>query len=126
MKTLFFDKYGDPEVLRVKEIPTSEPTKNQVLIDVKATSINDFDWSLVRGKPGLYRLMFGFPKPKFNVPGMEVAGVVVKCGPEAKKFSVGDRVFGDTSGHEFGSFAEQFVVNEGALNTMPCCGGCGG
>lgn len=119
MKTLFFDNYGDPEVLYVKDVPSPEPTENQVLIEVKATAINDFDWSLVRGKPRLYRLMFGFPKPKMNVPGMEVAGVVVKCGPKAKKFKVGDRVFGDSSDHEFGSFAEQFVVNEGALNSMP-------
>ncbi|MDG1780779.1 MAG: NAD(P)-dependent alcohol dehydrogenase [Flavobacteriales bacterium] len=119
MKALFFEKYGNPDILQIKEIPSKEPTKSQVLIEVKATAVNDFDWSLVRGKPGLYRLMFGFPKPKMNVPGMEVAGVVLKCGPEATKFKPGDRVFGDTSDHEFGSFAEQFTVSEEALHAMP-------
>ena len=57
MKALFFEKYGNPDILQIKEIPSKEPTKSQVLIEVKATAVNDFDWSLVRGKPGLYSVL---------------------------------------------------------------------
>jgi NADPH:quinone reductase-like Zn-dependent oxidoreductase len=120
MKAIYFSQYGPPEDLQMREIEMPTPKDNEVLIAVKATTINDFDWSLVRGKPRLYRLMFGLrrPKLKMRIPGMEVAGEVVEVGSKATQFSVGDRVYGDTSDYGFGSFAEYFAINEKALTKM--------
>lgn len=86
---------------------------------VKATSINDFDWNMVTGKPRLYRLLFGITKPKHTTPGMEFAGTVESVGPDAKILKVGNEVFGDISEYGFGSYAEYVSVSEKALIKMP-------
>ena len=99
------------------ETPT--PKENEVLVKVHATAINDYDWSLVRGKPHIYRLMFGITKPKIAIPGMELSGVVAAVGPDARKFAVGDPVYGDISDYGFGTFAEYICVNENALIHKP-------
>jgi len=81
MKAVLFEKYGSPEeVLEIKEVAKPTPKENEVLVKIHATAINDFDWSLVRGRPYLYRLMFGIFKPKHRIPGMELAGVVEELG----------------------------------------------
>ncbi|MGC9343955.1 MAG: alcohol dehydrogenase catalytic domain-containing protein [Bacteroidales bacterium] len=90
MKAIQFLKYGAPEkVLKLVEIPKPIPGDNQVLLKVKATAINDYDWALTRGKPFLYRLMFGLFNPKSNVPGMEVSGIVEEVGSDVKKLKTG-------------------------------------
>ncbi len=119
MKAIYFTNYGPPEKLEIKEVPKPTAKENEVLIKVKAAAVNDFDWSLVQGTPRLYRLMFGLFKPKMNIPGMEVAGEVVEVGSKVEAFSVGDRVYGDTSNFGFGSFAEFFAINEKGLRKMP-------
>jgi NADPH:quinone reductase-like Zn-dependent oxidoreductase len=120
MRALLYQNYGNPEkVLEVAEIPTPEPQPNEVLVKVFATTINDFDWSLVTGRPYLYRLMFGFWKPKNPTPGIELAGVVVKIGSEVKLFKEGDAVFGDISDYGLGSYAEFCCINENALLKKP-------
>ena len=120
MRALLYQNYGNPEkVLEVAEIPTPEPKPNEVLVKVFATTINHFDWSLVTGRPYLYRLMFGFWKPKNPTPGIELAGVVIKIGSEAKLFKEGDTVFGDISDYGFGSYAEFCCINEKALLKKP-------
>lgn len=81
--------------------------------------MNDYDWSLVRGKPYLYRLLFGIVKPKRQIPGMELSGVIEDLGKNAKSFKVGDAVYGDISGYGFGSFAEYICINEKALALKP-------
>jgi NADPH:quinone reductase-like Zn-dependent oxidoreductase len=120
MKAIQFQKYGAPEkVLKLVELPKPVPGKNQVLLKVKASAINDYDWALTRGKPILYRLMFGLFNPKSNVPGMEVSGIVEEVGSDVKKLKTGDAVFGDTSESSFGSFAEFMCVHEDALVRKP-------
>lgn len=95
------------------------PGEKEVLVKIHATAINDYDWSMVRGKPYLYRLMFGFLKPKYPVPGMELAGTVEAIGPGATNFKPGDAVYGDISEYGFGSFAEYICVDENALAPKP-------
>ncbi|MCP9768587.1 NAD(P)-dependent alcohol dehydrogenase [Lacihabitans sp. LS3-19] len=120
MKAIKFEKYGSPEkVLRISEVDKPEPKENEVLVKVYATTINDYDWSLVRGKPYLYRLMFGFTKPKNPIPGMELAGIIEKIGSKVKMFKVGDAVFGDISQYGFSSFADFCCVDERALLKKP-------
>jgi len=120
MKAIVFNQYGIPEeVLGVEEIEIPVPKDGEVLIRVISTAINDYDWSLVRGKPNIYRLMFGIKKPKHNIPGMELAGVVEKVGSKVKSLDVGDEVFGDISASGFGAFAEYVCVNEKDLVIKP-------
>ncbi|NND33154.1 MAG: NAD(P)-dependent alcohol dehydrogenase [Saprospiraceae bacterium] len=119
MKAFVLSRYGSPEVLVLKDVPKPVAGEGEVLIKIHATAINDYDWSLVRGKPLLYRLMFGLLRPRNPIPGMELAGTVVDMGPDATLFKVGDAVYGDTSDFGFGTFAEYIAVNEKALQPKP-------
>ena len=119
MQAVLCHRYGPPEKLVVGEAPMPVPGERQVLVRVHATAVNDYDWSLVRGKPIIYRLMFGLTRPKRPVPGMELAGVVEAVGPNSSKFRVGDRVYGDISEHGFGTFTEYCAVHEDGLVPLP-------
>jgi len=119
MKAIVHNKYGPPEVLQLKEVEKPTPKENEVLVKVIATAVNDYDWSMVRGKPYLYRLMFGIIKPKRKITGMELAGVIEALGTNATSFKVGNEVYGDISGYGFGSFAEYICINEKALKLKP-------
>ena len=120
MKAATFTRYGPPEeVVYISDIPQPTPTDNQVLVRVRATSVNDYDWSLTRGKPAVYRLMFGLTKPKSPLLGMELAGTVEAVGNKVEKFKVGDDVMGDTSAFGFGTFAEYMAINPDALVKKP-------
>ncbi|PZX51985.1 NAD(P)-dependent alcohol dehydrogenase [Algoriphagus chordae] len=120
MKAIQFEKYGLPEeVLALKEVAKPSPKENEVLIKIHATAINDYDWSIVRGKPYLYRLMFGLSKPKNPIAGMELAGVVEGIGSKVRKLKIGDVVYGDISQHGFGTFAEYISIHEDAVIIKP-------
>lgn len=120
MKALVLNKYGPPEkVLEIREIAKPSPKEREVLIKIHSTTINDYDWGIVTGKPYLYRLLFGLFKPKHPVSGMELSGVVEQVSPGVEKLKVGDPVYGDISAHGFGSFAEYISVNENAVIRKP-------
>ena len=89
MKAIVCNKYGSPYDLKLKNIEIPNPKENELLVKVKATAINDFDWSLVTGKPYPYRLLFGLWKPKSPVPGIELSGIVEKVGDKVMSFKVG-------------------------------------
>ncbi|MEM7278879.1 MAG: NAD(P)-dependent alcohol dehydrogenase, partial [Pseudomonadota bacterium] len=76
MRAILQEVYGAPALLRLEDIPKPEPGKHDVLVKVQASAINDYDWSHTRGKPFLYRLLFGLRTPKHNIPGMELSGTV--------------------------------------------------
>jgi len=118
MKSLVITKYGSPDFIELKDIPKPTPKENEVLVRVHATTVNDYDWSLMRGQPFIYRLMFGFQKPRVR-PGMELSGTVEAVGDNVSTLKVGDAVYGDTSNHGFGTFAEYMSVNEKALLRKP-------
>ena len=119
MKAVVLTRYGSPEDLTLEEIDVPAPQSGEVLVQVHASAVNDVDWSIVRGKPYLYRLMFGLTKPRTRVPGMEVAGTVEAVGDGATRFTPGQRVYGDLSDGTFGAFAEFVRVPEGSLRSMP-------
>src|SRR5690606_14312175 len=100
-----------------REKPT--PGKGQVLVRVHASAINDWDWALVRGKPTVYRLLFGLGRPKISVMGAEVAGTVEAVGDGVAAFAPGARVYGDLSEVGFGGFAEYGCVSEKAFAKRP-------
>ncbi|MBN3519429.1 NAD(P)-dependent alcohol dehydrogenase [Algoriphagus lutimaris] len=120
MKAIVLEKYGLPkEVLRVQEIDLPQPKEKEVLVKIITTSINDYDWSMVRGKPYLYRLMYGLTKPKNKILGMELSGIIEKVGARVSKFNVGDEVYGDISNFGFGTFGEYICVPEHELLPKP-------
>lgn len=120
MKAQLFTKYGRPEnVLQLKEIEKPHPKENELLIKIKSTAINDYDWALVTGRPKLYQLLFGMFKPKHSIPGMELAGVVEEIGRGVQNFKVGEAVYGDISNFGFGTFAEYICIDEKAVINKP-------
>ena len=120
MKAIVFEKYGPPEkVLAIREVEKPVPKENEVLIKIQATAVNDYDWSMVRGKPYVYRLLFGLFKPKYPIAGMELSGVIEGIGANVEKLKVGDAVYGDISNYGFGTFAEYLCIHEKAVRRKP-------
>ncbi|MDO1513567.1 NAD(P)-dependent alcohol dehydrogenase [Maribacter confluentis] len=110
MKAYVKLKYGGPEILELKDISTPEPNATELLVNIKANSLNPADWHILRGKPYLTRLAFGLIKPKNKVLGADFAGEVTKIGSQVTTFQVGDMVFGErTLG---GAFAEYVTIPE--------------
>jgi len=116
MKAIIYTKYGTPDVLQLKEIERPAPKEDEVLIKVRAASVNAADWHLLTADIFLVRLMTGLFKPKNQTPGLDVAGRVEVVGKNVSRFKPGDEVFGDI-GH--GSFAEYAIGNENQLALKP-------
>jgi NADPH:quinone reductase-like Zn-dependent oxidoreductase len=119
MKAMVFTEYGPPEVLKLQEVEKPTPTDDQVLVKVHAASVVWADLAFVRGKPFVSPLSSGLPKPKYRIPGMDVAGRVESVGRNVKQFQPGDEVFGDVSRCGFGAFAEYVAVPESELALKP-------
>jgi len=111
------DRYGPPEVLRVEDVATPVPTEDQVLLRVRATSINLSDWECLRGSP-LYARLGGLRAPACRTLGSDVAGTVEAVGSGVSRFRVGDEVYGDNLDLK-GGFAEYAVAPESALAPKP-------
>jgi NADPH:quinone reductase-like Zn-dependent oxidoreductase len=109
MQAIFRTRYGSADVLELKEIDKPLPSNNEVLVRVRAASVNPLDWHVLRGEPFLVRLMgFGLMKPKHLVLGADMAGRIEAVGHKVTRFKVGDEVFG--SG--MGGFAEYACIRE--------------
>jgi NADPH:quinone reductase-like Zn-dependent oxidoreductase len=119
MQAAWHDRYGGPEVVDVREIPKPVPIGDQVLVRVRAASVNraDLDWLLPKAQ--LFRLYSGIRAPRIKRLGLDAAGSVEAVGPSANRFTVGDRVFADLILKGQGAFAEYVCVPEGAFQTMP-------
>lgn len=118
MRALVQDAYGGPEVLHVVEVPTPTPGPDEVLVEVRAASINEWDDGLMRGTPLINRTG-GLRRPRRRTLGSDVAGVVAAVGPGVTRFQPGDEVFGDLSVCGFGAFAEFARAPETALAHKP-------
>ena len=95
MKAIVYRRYGSPDVLRLEEVPKPVPKDGAVLVRVRAASVNPLDWHLLRGKPYIVRPTSGWRKPKRNIPGVDVAGVVEAVGRDVTLVKPGDEVFGE-------------------------------
>ena len=116
MEAIVQDRYGTPEVLELRSIPTPEPGPGQVLIEVVSSSVNAYDWHMTTGTPYMARSVAGLTRPKNPIPGADVAGVVRSVGGDVSGLQPGDEVFGEI-GH--GAFAEFAVASPRALTLKP-------
>ena len=96
MKAITHCEYGGPEVLKVEEIEKPVPNDNQVLVKVRAASVNPLDLT-IRG-PLLLRPLFGLRKPKDTRLGVDYSGTVEAVGKNVTNFKPGDEVFGGKNG----------------------------
>jgi NADPH:quinone reductase-like Zn-dependent oxidoreductase len=117
MKAIHYETYGSPEVaLQLKEVDKPNPKDHQVLVKVRAASINAMEW---RGftMPSLLTRLFngGWRKPKDTAIGTDVAGVVEAIGKNVTRFKPGDEVFG----FAHGAFAEYALARETYLTLKP-------
>jgi NADPH:quinone reductase-like Zn-dependent oxidoreductase len=119
MKAVISSTYGSPKELELKEVEKPVPKDNEVLVKVHATSVNFGNLALLRGKPFLVRFAFGITKPKYSIPGGDMAGRVEAVGLNVKAFQPGDEVFADLSGSGWGAFAEYVAVPEDVLVQKP-------
>lgn len=119
MNAIVYTRYGSPAMLRLEDVPKPAPKDNEVLVRVQTSSINAWDWDLLRGRPYLTRLGVGFRSPKRPIIGADVAGRVESVGPGVSEFAPGDAVYGDLSGAGWGGFAEYVSVRQSALAHIP-------
>ena len=118
MKALVQHEYGAPQdVLKLTEVDTPAVGRQEVLVAVRATSANPWDWHFIRGEPVLMRPagLGGVRKPRFLIPGGDVAGTVERVGEDVTGFAPGDHVYG--FGH--GAFAEYLSVPQRNLAHKP-------
>ena len=97
-------RYGGPEVLATESLPVPTPGPDELLVEVRASSLNALDWHFLTGTPYLMRLLFGLRRPKRIVRGADIAGVIVAVGENVTRFAVGDAVFGEGPGGGCGQY----------------------
>jgi len=132
MKAIVYTEYGDPDVLKIKEIPMPSTEDDEVLIKIEAVSVNfgDLIARKFRHIPAkhfnmpfliciLAKLSFGLKSPRITILGNSFAGIIEQTGNNIKRFTVGDAVFGYT-GEKMGAYSEYLCMSEnGLLTTKP-------
>ncbi len=119
MKAFIYKKYGSPDVLQLVDIPKPVPKQGEILVKVRATSVNRTDCANLRAKPAIMRLSMGLFVPRNPILGTEFSGDVVEIGKGVTQYKVGDRVFGfDDSGIK--SYARYLVLSsKNAFGIIP-------
>jgi NADPH2:quinone reductase len=109
MKAVLCKEYGPPETLVIEDVPSPEPGKGQVVLEVHAAAVNFPDVLIIENK-------YQFKPPLPFSPGGEVAGKVIKVGEGVTRVKVGDRVIGSCG---WGGFAEEIAIDEGRVTPIP-------
>src|SRR5260370_13271099 len=89
MQAIIYRRYGPPNVLEYEELDRPIPAPGEVLIQVRAASVNPYDWHFLRGTPSFIRLFTGLRRPKSPYLGADVAGVCVPVGARSTRFHPG-------------------------------------
>jgi len=120
MKAAVVPRYGSPDVIRVCDIAKPEPGADDVLIRVRATTVNRTDCGELRAHPIFMRLFYGFRRPRRMILGFDVAGDVEAVGRDVTAFKPGDRVFGMCPTRRPGAQADYVCIAEtGPIAHMP-------
>jgi NADPH:quinone reductase-like Zn-dependent oxidoreductase len=125
VKAVLHTAYGPPSELQLQELDKPKPEAHEVLIKIHASSVTSSDCN-VRNQtfvpqPFRYlaRMEFGFPKPKINLIGFDLAGVIEDVGQEVNRFQVGDQIFGTTE-PAYGAHAEYICLpQDGVIAHKP-------
>jgi NADPH:quinone reductase-like Zn-dependent oxidoreductase len=112
MKAIRFDRYGPPDVLELRDVDVPAIGDDEVLVRVRAASVNPLDWHFMRGAPYLVRMQAGVtrPKPASSRLGADMAGSVEAVGKNVTEFRPGDEVFGGLE--DRGTLAEFISVRQ--------------
>ena len=115
MKAVRYHRYGGPDVLELQEVAMPAAGYGELLVRVRAASVNPLDWHFMRGAPYLVRMMAGLsrPKPSASRLGADMAGSVEAVGQDVTGFQPGDEVFGGLE--ERGTLAEYISVRADAV-----------
>lgn len=119
MKAIVYTKYGPPDVLHLKDVEKPTPKSNEILVKVYATTVTSGTIWARSGKHRdsklftlALRMLFGISKPRKTILGYELSGEVEAVGKEVRRFQVGDKVFGTTTGLKNGAYAEYICMPE--------------
>ena len=124
MRAIVQERYGSADVFELREIERPTVEDGDVLVRVRATSLHPDIWHAMRGVPYVLRIMgSGLRRPRNQVPGTDVAGLVESVGKNVTRFRPGDEVFGPSVGANLwgngGTFAEYAAVTEARLERKP-------
>jgi NADPH:quinone reductase-like Zn-dependent oxidoreductase len=119
MKAFIYERYGPPETLRMAEVDKPTPNADEVLVKVRAASVNAADWHVLRGKPLFSRATLGWLRPKHQILGVDVAGQVAAVGDGVTRFQPGDEVYGNLLDHGYGGFADYVSAPADVMSLKP-------
>jgi NADPH:quinone reductase-like Zn-dependent oxidoreductase len=108
MKAWTYRCYGGPDVLKLEDLEKPAPADDEVLVKVRAASVNPLDWHYLRGEPYLARMEVGIGAPTDPRLGVDFSGTVESVGKDVKRFHAGDEVWGARNG----AFAQYVRVRE--------------
>jgi NADPH:quinone reductase-like Zn-dependent oxidoreductase len=115
MKAVLYRDYGSPDVLACEDIEKPTAGDDEVLVKVRAVSLNAFDWRFMKGRPYITRVLTGVRKPRDTRPGADMAGRVEAVGKNVTEFKPGDEVFGTCRG----ALAEYVCARQDRLAPKP-------
>lgn len=116
MQAIVYHRYGSPDVLELQEVEKPIVGDDDVLVRIRAASVNPYDWHFMRGEPIIVRPQLGgFRKPKATRLGVDMAGEVVAVGRNVREFRPGDEVFGVCEA----ALAEYATTRESSLAKKP-------
>jgi NADPH:quinone reductase-like Zn-dependent oxidoreductase len=119
MKAFIHENYGPPATLRMAEVDKPAPGAGEVLVKVRAVSVNAADWHALRGKPLFSRATLGVLRPKHQLLGVDIAGQVEAVGSGVTRYQPGDQVYANLLDHGYGGFADYVSVPAEVMALKP-------
>ena len=119
MKAIVRYSYGTPDVLRLEDVSTPAPGDGEVLVRVRASSVNRTDLESMTGRPAMYRAFMGVTRPRSKWLGLDAAGEVEAVGDGVTRFTAGDHVYADLLYNGNAAFAEFACARENVWRPIP-------